>query len=101
VRRFENNGTLLGFRPTEKYSNIEIPLAAGDRLLLYTDGLIDASNQAEEAFESQLDQRISAHADLTAQDFADALLADLSAWSAPKGNYTQEDDLTLLVVDVG
>jgi hypothetical protein len=38
---------------------------------------------------------------LTAQEFADALLADLSAWSAPKGNYMQEDDLTLLVVDVG
>src|SRR5579862_1905091 len=95
VRRFENNGTLLGFRPSEKYSNIEIPLAAGDRLLLYTDGLLDASNRAEEAFDSQIDERIAAHADLAAPQFADALLADLAAWST-----TQEDDLTLLVIDL-
>ena len=101
IRRFENNGVFLGFRPGERYSNIEIPLSPGDRLLLYTDGLLDASNRADVAFEGQIDTRISAHADLSAQEFADALLADLSAWCAPKGNYTQEDDLTLLVVDVG
>jgi sigma-B regulation protein RsbU (phosphoserine phosphatase) len=101
VYRFENNGILLGFRPDERYSNLEISLSSGDRLLLYTDGLLDASNRAGEAFESQLDKRISDHADLPAQEFADALLADLSAWSAPKGSSTQEDDLTLLVVDVG
>jgi sigma-B regulation protein RsbU (phosphoserine phosphatase) len=101
VYPFENNGMLLGFRPGEKYSNIEIPLSAGDRLLLYTDGLLDASNSHGEAFESQLDERISAHADLPAKDFANALLAGLSAWSAPKGNYSKEDDPTLLVVDVG
>ena len=41
------------------------------------------------------------HESLSAQEFADALLADLSAWSAPKGSYTQEDDITLLIVDVG
>ena len=45
VHRFENNGIFLGFRASERYSNIEIPFSAGDRLLLYTDGLLEASKQ--------------------------------------------------------
>jgi len=101
VRRFENNGLLLGFRPRETYVNIEIALSAGDRLLLCTDGLLDAANSAEEAFETQLDDRILRYGDLPAREFADALLADWSAWSARKGGYTQADDLTLLVIDIG
>ena len=101
VERFENNGLFLGFRPGEAYSNVEIPLRGGDRLLLYTDGLLEATNSREETFESQIEDRIHLHADLPVQAFADALLADVLAWSPPKDGHTQEDDVTLLVVDIG
>jgi len=101
VERFENNGLFLGLRPGEAYSNVEIPLCGDDRVLLYTDGLLEAANSRELTFESQIEDRIRLHADLPGQAFADALLADLLAWSAPKGGHTQEDDVTLLVVDIG
>jgi sigma-B regulation protein RsbU (phosphoserine phosphatase) len=97
VHRYENNGLLLGVRPNATYTNVPIPISAGDRLLLYTDGLLEAANPAGETFDSQLDARISTHAVRPAHEFTEALVADLSAWSRPKG---QEDDLTLVVIDI-
>lgn len=101
VERFENNGLLLGFRPNNSYSNVTVPLAAGDRILLYTDGMTEAENPAGESFEGQVDARIVSHAALSTAHFADALVNDLEAWSAPGSKYNPADDLTLIVVDVG
>jgi len=84
VCRFQNNGLFLSFRPEANYPNVEMPIAGGDRLLLYTDGLFEAVNERDEA----------------APEFADALLEDVSAWSGRKGGNRQDDDLTLLVVDM-
>jgi serine phosphatase RsbU (regulator of sigma subunit) len=66
-------------------------------LLLYTDGLLEAANPAGDTFDAELDSRISTHAAHPAGEFTEALAADLAAWSAPKG---QEDDLTLVVIDI-
>jgi phosphoserine phosphatase RsbU/P len=99
VERYENNGFFLGFRSSESYPRLDIPLSPGDRLLLYTDGLLDANNHAGESFGDHIDFYIAAHRDLSTDLFADALLADLYAWTAAPDGYRQEDDLTLLVVD--
>ena len=99
VERYENNGFFLGFRSNETYPKVEIPLLPGDRLLLYTDGLIEANNHAGESFGDRIDSYIASHRNLSADLFADALLADLYVWTAASDGYRQEDDLTLLVVD--
>ena len=99
VERRENNGLFLGFRIDAVYPNVEISLAPGDRLILYTDGLLEATNRADENFGDRLDARIAAHRHLPVSAFADALLADLRAWTGASDKQ-QEDDLTLLVVDV-
>lgn len=97
VDRYENNGLFLGLRPSEVYPNLEISLSPGDRLMLYTDGLLEATNRADESFGDSIDSRIAAHGSLPAVSFADALLNDLHTWKCDQG---QDDDLTLLVVDV-
>jgi serine phosphatase RsbU (regulator of sigma subunit) len=69
-------------------------------LLLYTDGLLEASNAAGENFSERLEERIAVYRHLSASAFADALMADLRAWTPRSGVHLQEDDVTLIVVDV-
>ena len=41
---FNEGGLLLRVRPSEEYAQTEFTLEAGDRLLVYTDGLVEAVN---------------------------------------------------------
>ena len=43
--RLERGGTLLGLRPNEYFEEGAVRLKAGDRLLLFTDGLSEAENE--------------------------------------------------------
>jgi sigma-B regulation protein RsbU (phosphoserine phosphatase) len=46
-------GLILGVRPDASYSPKRVQLAAGDSLLLYTDGITDALNPSQQAFSAQ------------------------------------------------
>src|SRR5262249_22030547 len=50
VESIEENGLFLGAFPECQYANIKAGFAPGDRCLMYTDGVIEAPNQAEEEF---------------------------------------------------
>ena len=50
VRRIERNGLLLGFVEDASYDDVELPLGDADRFLLYTDGVIEAANAADDLF---------------------------------------------------
>jgi serine phosphatase RsbU (regulator of sigma subunit) len=96
------NGLLLGVRPEESYSQLEFSVEAGDRLLLYTDGLTEATNRAGLEFgEVRLKDFISAHMNLSAEQFADCLLREVLAWPGAGDPQAQSDDITFVVVDIG
>ena len=46
VRDVTENGLFLGRFPFATYSSVELPLNAGDRALLYTDGIPETTNAA-------------------------------------------------------
>lgn len=96
VREVEKNGLALGFVPTASYDEVEQRLRVGDRLLLYTDGLIEATNAEEDFFEVERVKRaLAAGAALPTDAAADALLDTMHTWSGlPAG-----DDLTIVLVD--
>jgi phosphoserine phosphatase RsbU/P len=96
------SGLLLGVRPSEEYAQTEFTLEAGDRLLLYTDGLVEAVNARGVAFgEARLGEFIATHQDLPAEQFAERLLDAVLGWPENGSTRAQADDITLVVIDIG
>jgi len=99
-REIEANGLMLGLFPEATYSSVEVQLDAGDRILLYTDGILEAMNSTREEFgKSRLKQFLAASS-ASAAHLADALLLELRRWSGPDATRTHDDDITLLVLDL-
>jgi sigma-B regulation protein RsbU (phosphoserine phosphatase) len=96
VGEIEKNGLALGFFEAASYEEIEHSLEVGDRLLLYTDGMIEAENAAEDFFGAErVKLAIAAAAPLSPDAAADALLETIHTWSGRSAN----DDLTIVLVD--
>jgi sigma-B regulation protein RsbU (phosphoserine phosphatase) len=100
VREVEENGLMLGMFPDATYSAMELQLHTGDRCLLYTDGIVEATNSVREEFgKARLLQFLKAHGHLSADLFTRAFLDEVSRFSGHNVGRAQEDDITLLVLD--
>jgi sigma-B regulation protein RsbU (phosphoserine phosphatase) len=101
ILQFQENGLPLGFRPHETYASVPIRLVPGDRILMYTDGIIETAHPSGDLFgEERFKAFIKEYSNLPADRFADSLLHDLAAWSGRKAGRAQEDDVTLIVADI-
>ncbi len=91
-------GLILGMMPNAPYATETVPLASGDCLVMFTDGVSEAMNADEEEFE---DRRIEAcvleRYDGSAQDILDHLIASVRAFSEGQ---PQADDITVLIIKV-
>ncbi len=100
VREIEENGLMLGMFPEAVYSSVEIRVCPGDRCLLYTDGILEAKNAAQEEFgKSRCKQFLETHRDIPAARFANTLLDSVAVFSGYNSARAQEDDITLIVLD--
>jgi sigma-B regulation protein RsbU (phosphoserine phosphatase) len=95
------NGMLLGLFPEASYSVVEVPLEPRDKAILYTDGVLETRSPSEQEYGADLLKGFmeSNHA-LKAESFADSLLDELTGWSERSNGDGQEDDITLLVIDL-
>jgi len=94
-------GPILGRFRDARFAEQRIPLVPGDRLVLFTDGLPEARNAADEIFgDGRLAACVRQHRGLAAEELCDALLAALGRWIGQRPPLALEDDLTLLVIDV-
>lgn len=86
-------GTFLEIR----YKPVQRPVAPGDLLVFYTDGLVEARNgQNQDYGDARLQRALDrAAGSRTAREIRDAVLGDLSNF---KGDQEQADDITLVVV---
>jgi phosphoserine phosphatase RsbU/P len=98
-REVEANGPMLGLFPEATYSSVGIPLDAGDRVLLFTDGILEAMNSAREEFGKSRLKKFLAASSSSASHLADALLLELRRWSGAEEKRAHDDDITLLVLD--
>lgn len=101
VQEIGGRGPILGRFAKARYQEERLPLAPGDRLVLYTDGLTEARNPDEEMFgEERLQSFVQEHAQLPPEPFCDALLEELRRFTGARDALALEDDLTLVVVEV-
>lgn len=95
------SGLLLGVRESEAYDESEFRFEAGDRLLVYTDGLIEAENASGKSFgEAALSAFIRDNRNVGTEQFADLLLREALAWSRNGWGTGQKDDITFVVIDL-
>jgi serine phosphatase RsbU (regulator of sigma subunit) len=100
IYEFREKGTILGQFEDIQFKNIRFALKTDDRILLYTDGIIETSNTAGTLFGfDRFKEFIISHAQLPAGQFADALIRQLFNWSGKPSEEALDDDLTLIVVD--
>ena len=95
VTEIAENGLMLAAFDFATYDTTARPLRPRDRLLLYTDGIIEAANSSGEFFgRTNLSKLLQDTIALSAQKAADHIIHSVQKWAA-----SQDDDLTILVCD--
>jgi sigma-B regulation protein RsbU (phosphoserine phosphatase) len=95
VIEIAENGMLLAAVEGANYESKRLPLELGDRLLLYTDGLVEARNDEGMLFgEQSLATELKTSARMSPSETVDHLIAAVQRWAK-----FQDDDLTVLVCD--
>jgi len=89
-------GLVLGVMPEAEFPDHTVELHAGDRLVLYTDGLTEAFNAANEAYGvERLMAQLRAGGELAAAPLIERICASVKEFSGSAG---QSDDITLTVL---
>jgi phosphoserine phosphatase RsbU/P len=100
VSAVSENGLFLGMFPEATYTSVQLPVQAEDRVVLYTDGIPETMNPAEQEFgTARFMQFMENNYSLAVNQFADGLLDELSRWSEQPRGQGQQDDITVLTVD--
>lgn len=87
---------IVGVMRGYPYNEHSLQLAPGDGVVLYTDGVTEAMNSAEDMYEeAALERLLVAQTGASATDIVEAVVADVRAFAA---GHPQSDDLTSLVV---
>ncbi len=91
----------IGIVPDSTYSFNEIEIFDNDRIILYTDGIIEARNYKREMFgEVRFNDLIRENHDLNGNDLLDVIVDNAKNWAGITEGQTLEDDITLIVIDI-
>jgi sigma-B regulation protein RsbU (phosphoserine phosphatase) len=91
-------GVVMGVFPDAAYATVAVDLAAGDRLLFFTDGITEARSAAGEEFG---DARVAAAAVAARACPADALKDHVIAAVDAFTGGVFDDDATLIAIEIG
>ena len=95
VTRIQENGLILATFNFASYSTAVYKLEAGDRIVMYTDGILEASNAEGHFFGlDTLCDLLAQTRQLSPARAADTIISSVRRWSR-----TQDDDLTVLICD--
>jgi len=99
LERIESNGLVFGVTSAPEYPVCEMHINAGDRFLLYTDGVIEPENARGDAFgDHRLEQVIRDNQSRPSSELVDQLLSAIRQWQP--ASTVQQDDITIIVIDV-
>jgi sigma-B regulation protein RsbU (phosphoserine phosphatase) len=98
VLRLEEGGPVVGLFKPSRYSQASVQMASGDVMVLFTDGISEAMNLADEEWdEERLMASVRASWRRPAIEMIDCLMQDADAFVA---NAPQHDDMTIMIVKV-
>jgi len=99
VQSLEQNGLFLGPFVQAEYSEVSSSFSPGDRCLLYTDGLVEASNEQGEEFGGErLRAFFGQCSDAPVDSACSALLNQVIVWSGGEPG-SQQDDITFVLIE--
>jgi sigma-B regulation protein RsbU (phosphoserine phosphatase) len=94
----EEGGLMIGTFRSVPYRQGLVTLAAGDTMVMFTDGVSEAMNHAGEEFgEDRIVSAVHGGAGLSAAQLADQILGALDSFTA---GAPQHDDITVVVVRI-
>jgi phosphoserine phosphatase RsbU/P len=97
VQLLESTGLPIGMMDTAEYEVKSVQLQAGDKLVLFSDGLSEAANADGEFFgKKALKEKLCAHAAMGCAELHAKLVEAVEDFSETS---EQEDDITMLVVE--
>ena len=96
--QLENNGPVVGVVKDLEFPSVGHQLKNGDRLVLYTDGVIEARDEQAALYgEERLMDIISKNMNSEVKDFTEHVFTELQAFC---GNSPRCDDIALFAVDI-
>jgi len=98
ILHLSTSGAVLGVNPDAVYRVLSITMKPGDSLVLYTDGITEATNNVEEEYgEKRLVQAITKNGVMNMNELCHSILSDVVQFSE---NVPQQDDMTLVVFKI-
>jgi sigma-B regulation protein RsbU (phosphoserine phosphatase) len=95
--RLPATATVLGFERGLSFDVQEVRIGAGEAMLLFTDGITEAFNRADEEYgEMRLEAFLRKNRGLPRDEFIQALIRDVLKFCGPA---RPGDDMTLVAVD--
>ncbi len=96
IQRLDGGGLVLGLFPTTDYSARTVEINAGDTLILYSDGINEATNQIDEEFgEKRICDLVSDTASAAPSEVCDRIMNKVASFASAA---IPADDRTLMVV---
>jgi serine phosphatase RsbU (regulator of sigma subunit) len=97
IERIDVGGLALTWMPRSFYATVTVPFSTGDRLLLFTDGLLEASWPGSDAYFGDAGLAPAVAALDGSAGSADAVIGALRHWIG--GETPLADDVTLVVIE--
>jgi sigma-B regulation protein RsbU (phosphoserine phosphatase) len=91
----------IGIAENVKYGDTVVKIFPGDRIVIYTDGLVEVFNARGEVFgKSRLLTLLEESVDLAGEKIPELLIREVNAWSGKRTTESLDDDVTVIVVDI-
>jgi serine phosphatase RsbU (regulator of sigma subunit) len=98
LKQHKPAGIPLGVTSNSRFEGVKISLEPGNRFVLYTDGLIEETNQIDEEFGAdRLFEEIRAKGHFNTSQFSGYLKDTIQQWNFGK---IREDDIAFIVIDI-
>jgi two-component system sensor histidine kinase ChiS len=99
VKKIQDLGDALGLKEVIKIKTSSVDIQSGDRIILYTDGIVEVSNESGNLFgEKRCKKLLTQYKDLNSKQLMDNIYHEIRQWHGENKKF--DDDVTILIIDI-